>query len=288
MIYNKIDYTGKNVVITGAASGMGAEVKKLISELGAEIYALDLKEVDGNIKKFIPINLGDKKSIDEAVALLPERVDCIFHCAGIAGTTYSGKRFDPIDVVKINFIGAKYFVESVIPRMPEGSSIVMVSSIAAMGWRAHIADYMEFVKINDWDQAIQYAIEHMDDPLFMGGPETANKPYTFAKESMIIYMTYRSWDLAGSKIRINTVSPGATKTPMHDDFNEIVGKKRGSMMPVSPAGYEAVPEQMASVMLFLNSDMADYVSGQNIGVDYGMVAGIALKNAKPSPVMNAN
>lgn len=285
MSYNKIDYAGKKVVITGAASGMGESVAKLIAELGAEIYALDLKEVQGNIEKYIPINLADKASIDFAVAQIPDEIDAVFHCAGIAGSTYMGKRFEPMTVVTINYIGAKYFIELLVPKLKEKSAIIMVSSIAAMGYGVHAADFMEFVKIDDWDKQVEYLVARKDDPLFIGGPETTNRPYGFSKEAMIIYMMVRSWSLAEKKIRFNTVSPGATKTPMHDDFNEIVGKQRGTQMPVSPAGYEAQPEQMASVMLFLNSDMADYVSGINVGVDYGMVAGIMTKNFAPSIAM---
>lgn len=287
MAFNNVDYSGKNVVITGAASGMGEQVRKLIGDLGAKIYALDLKPIDEPGVQFIPVNLNDKATIDAAVAALPDRVDNVFHCAGVAGSTYLGNRFSPLDVVTINFIGAKYFVESVVDKMPENSSIVMVSSIAGMGWLSHVADYLPFTQIEDWDEAQAFVQAHLDDEKFLGGPEKANKPYTFSKEAMIIYMTNRSWDLAAKKIRINTISPGATKTPMHDDFNEIVGKTRGTMMPVSPAGFEALPEHMASVMLFLNSEMADYVSGVNIGVDYGMVAGITIKKEAPSPVMNA-
>lgn len=286
MSYQAIDYAGKKVVITGAASGMGEQVRKLISGLGAEVYALDLKPIEDPNVTYVPINLANRESIDAAIAQLPDGIDSVFHCAGIAGSTYLGKAFSPLDVVTINFIGAKRFVEGIVEKMPENSSIVMVSSIAGMGWKNHIADYLPFTQIDDWDEAQAFVNENQDNELYLGGPEKANKPYTFSKESMIIYMMNKSWDLAGRKIRINTISPGATKTPMHDDFNEIVGKQRGSMMPVSPFGKEAFPEQMASAMLFLNSDMADYVSGVNLPVDYGMVAGITIQKEAPSPVMN--
>ena len=287
MSYNKIDYTGKNVVVTGAASGMGKAVKDLIGELGANIYAYDRNPVEGNIKKWIKIDQGDKVSLDAAAAQLPDRIDAVFHCSGVAGTVYAGATFTPLDVVRINYIGSRYIVESIIPKMPENSAITMISSIAGMGWRSHIADYAEFVRINDWDETLRYAVEREDDANFYAGPEGSNRAYTFAKECMNIYMTDRSWELSGKRIRINTISPGAVSTPMHDDFNQLVGKKRGTTMPISLCGAEGTGEEMASVMLFLNSDMAAYVSGVDIPVDYGMLAGITMKSAAPSPVMNA-
>lgn len=281
MANNQIDYKGKKVVVTGAASGMGESVVNQLAELGAEIYAMDIREVKGPVKEYIPLNLGDKTSIDSAVAKLPEQIDCVFSCAGIAGTTYLGKTFTPLEVVTINFIGTRYFVESLVPRLHEGSGIVLVSSIAGMNWRTKIEDYKEFLGITDFKDAQDFVVAHENDPLFIAGPSQINKPYSFSKECIIIYSAMRSWDLAEKKIRINTVSPGATQTPMHDDFLEIVGKERGGKMNVSPAGSESIPDQQASVMLMLNSEMADYVSGQDVQVDFAYAMGVQMGRMKP-------
>jgi len=280
---SQIDYKGKKCVVVGGSSGMGDSCTKFLNELGAEIYVLDLKEPPRPCKAFVKVNLGDKAAIDAAVAQLPDGINAIFHCAGIAGRIYAGSRFTDMDVVKINFIGARYFIESMIPKMAENSAITIVSSIAGNAWRSRIKDFMDFVSnVTDWDAAVKYVEERSEDELFIGGPAIKNRPYEFTKECVCIYAAYRSWDLAAKKIRINTISPGATKTPMHDDFREIVGKERGTPMPTSPIGYEAGPDSMASAMLFLNSDMADYISGQDLPVDYGLAVKMFLgANALP-------
>jgi len=270
--HNKIDYAGKKVVVTGGASGMGESVVKLVSELGAEVYVLDLKEGVLPVKQYIPVNLAKKESIDAAVAALPNGIDAVFHAAGIAGPIYSGARFSDIDIVTINYIGMRYCIESLIPKMNENSGIVLVSSIAAFFFRGRVNDYREFVLIDDWDEAVKYISARMDDPKFAGGPVETNRTYSFAKESLCIYAMYRCWDLSEKKIRINTISPGPTQTPMHGDFREITGNQRGTPMPSSPVGREAIPDEMAAAMIFLNSDMASYISGQDICVDYGLVA----------------
>ena len=281
MANNQVVYKGRKVVVTGAASGMGESVAMQLGELGAEIYAMDIKDVKVPVKKYISLNLGDKASIDAAIAQLPEKIDHVFNCAGIAGTTYLGKSFTPLDVVTINYIGARYFVESLVPRLHEGSSILIVASIAGMNWRAHVEDYHEFLSITGFEEAQDYVMAHKDDPLINAGPPQINKPYTFSKECAVMYSAIRSWDLAEKKIRINTVSPGATQTPMHDDFLEIGGRARGGKMGTSPVGCESIPDQQASVMLMVNSDMADYMSGQDLQVDFGYATGVIMGRMKP-------
>jgi len=248
-----------------------------VSKLGKPKYfnALDRTEIkDDNIAKYIHIDLGNKDSIDNAVAQLPDRIDSIFSVAGVAGEIYRGSRFTPTQVVTINFIGARRLIESLIPRMPAGGSIVMCSSVAGSAWPMHVNVYRPFAEIDDWDEAIKYFEDRLDDPEFMGPPELANKAYVVSKETMIIYAKYRSWALSEKHIRINTISPAAIKSPMHDDFNELTGMERGTPLPGSPANIESEPVQQAAVMLFMNSDMADYVSGQDLQVDYALMGGI--------------
>lgn len=271
MIYNQVNYEGKKVVITGASSGMGEAVVKLITELGAEVYALDLKPTTLPVKAYIPVNLGDKTAIDAAIAQLPNGIDAVFQCAGIAGNSYSGRSFSNIDVITINYIGARYLIESIVPKLNEGSAIIAVASLGGVMWQSNMNAYDEFTNISDWDQAREYALAHINEPLF-GGSNTVERPaYVVSKECLIIWALKASWDLAAKKIRLNTISPGSTRTPMHKDFLAATGAP-GDSLPVSPCGFESTADNQASVMLFLNSDMAAYVSGIDIRVDYAMAS----------------
>ena len=79
------DYSGKRVVITGAFSGVGAACLELLKELGAEeVIALDVREPQGPISRFIETNLGDEAAVAAAVGQIEGQVDVLFNNAGIS------------------------------------------------------------------------------------------------------------------------------------------------------------------------------------------------------------
>jgi NAD(P)-dependent dehydrogenase (short-subunit alcohol dehydrogenase family) len=267
----QIDYKGKKCVVTGAASGMGKSVVEMLKKLDAKIYALDLKEVSDSALTYIPVNFGDKAAIDKAVAALPDGIDAVFHVAGIPGaTSYGGKSFADLDVVVINYIGARYFIEAIAKKVVDGGAITAVSSIAGFNWMRDVTNYKGFTDIADWDEQLKFLETKKDDPTWYVADPKKNQAYTFAKECLCIYCMYKSWELSARKIRLNSILPGATLTPMHDDFRKIVGGTPGSSMPTSLCGYESHPDHQAQAMLFLNSSMAEYVSGVALPVDFSM------------------
>ena len=75
------------------------------------------------------MDLSDPASIDAAVGDIGGRVDALFNVAGV-----SSGIGDPLLVVKINFLGTRHLTEALAPRMPSGSSIVSVSSLAASNY----------------------------------------------------------------------------------------------------------------------------------------------------------
>lgn len=71
------NYKDKICIVTGASSGMGYETAKMLVDLGAKVYALDIKECNiENLAGFYSCNLSDKKNIDEVFTKLPEKIDC--------------------------------------------------------------------------------------------------------------------------------------------------------------------------------------------------------------------
>ena len=86
-----LGYAGQKVVVTGAASGMGEAVARLLVDLGAEVHALDVKPVKVGVAQAIGTNLAEKGSIDVAVAALPQRVDALLSCAGLPGPPFSNR-----------------------------------------------------------------------------------------------------------------------------------------------------------------------------------------------------
>ena len=78
-----LGYEGKNVVITGAASGMGQAAAQLLVDAGARVYALDIAEVSVPVAAALKVDMKDGASIDAAVAQLPGEIYALFNCAGV-------------------------------------------------------------------------------------------------------------------------------------------------------------------------------------------------------------
>ena len=123
-------YDGRRVVVTGCASGIGADVARQLVALGAEVIGLDIRPPEQSIGEFISLDLSDPASIDAAAASIGGRVDSLFNIAGV-----SSGIGDPLRVVTINFLGTRRFTEALVPVMPPGSAIANVSSLAASAYR---------------------------------------------------------------------------------------------------------------------------------------------------------
>jgi NAD(P)-dependent dehydrogenase (short-subunit alcohol dehydrogenase family) len=266
-----LNYEGKTCVVTGAASGIGEATAKLLVDLGAKVYALDIKEPSLLVKQYINVNLGNKESIDLAVSQLPQKIDRVFNCAGIAGTIYSGRTFSQLDVATINFIGPRYLIESLIPRMQEGNSIAVVASLAGRNWQTKKDILLPFITTSSFEEAQRWFVEHEYVEGVITGKETENPPYRLSKEAAITWVKHRAWSLSEKKIRINAISPSHTETPMAKDFNEIT-KKNVTGGFVSKVGRGATPQDQAKALIFLNSDLASFVSGQDLQVDYSVMS----------------
>lgn len=273
-IKEALGYEGETVVVTGAASGMGAETARLLAELGAEVYGLDIREVTIANVKYIPVNLRNKESIDDAISKLPDKIHKVFAVAGVAGIKYRDQTFDPVDVVMINFVGHRYLVDNIIPRIPSGNAIAMVASVAGLGWWKNRENVFTLVNISDFEQARKWLESQRNNPKVLMGYE-----YAFSKECIIAYAKVKAFQLAPKRIRVNVVNPGSTETPMLPDFMtsplaKLVIETQGAI----PGRY-AKPIEIAWVLIFLNSKMASYVSGVDINVDYGYTAGMLTGQA---------
>ena len=151
-------YDGKQVVITGAATGMGYETTRLLLDAGAEVTALDIAEVHLPGVRHIRTDLGDPASVDAAVAQLPERVDVLMNCAGIPG----GTRWTAAEVMAVNVFGLRKLTESVLPRMTEGGAVVHIASIAGGMWHANVAKIFELLATTGYDDGAAWCAENAE------------------------------------------------------------------------------------------------------------------------------
>ena len=256
-MHDVLGYAGTRVVVTGAASGMGEAAARLLVELGAEVHALDVRPVKVGVAQALLANLAEQGSIDAAVSQLPQRVDALFNCAGLPGPPFSN-----LETVLVNFVGLRHLTESVLPRIPEGGAVASITSVAGMGWRKNLDAVKALVAAGGFEGGKAWC---------EANPEKAGG-YLFSKQCIIYYTKLRAAELASRQVRMNCLSPAPTATPMLPAFHGQVGKQVIDQHFQAPVGRDATPEEMAEPLVFLNSRMARFVSGQNLFVDYAYEA----------------
>ena len=251
-----LNYDGAICLVTGAASGIAKATAEILVDLGAAVYTLDVQDCSiPGIKAHIPADLSQKESIDKAFAQLPARIDKFF---GIAGTF--GFNLDLVTAFTINFIANKYMTEQyVIPRLTEGEygAVAYLASVGGSRWAWHIDEYRDIVEAETWE-GMTAAIKAKP---VEGKPGAA--AYELSKRALNYYMKLRAPGLAAKGNRMNTVAPHYTETPMLEGIIAATEASGNKMTFDSKGAFERLgkPEDAAKAIVFLNSDMAAYISG---------------------------
>ena len=254
---NYFNYEGKNCVVTGASSGMGKATVEMLVDLGASVYALDLNEctVPG-IKEFYKCNLANKNEIDETFAKLPEKIDSFFGVAGL-----SGSKTDYMTTFNCNYTANMYITLNYLKtRMTKGDAIVFVSSTAGLNWKQFKKEQDKVVHANTWEE-----VEKIVEPLAKIAMPTF--AYMYSKRCLSQFACEQAIELGKLGIRVNNVMPGSTDTGMKDEFEKMAGGEEALLAETGTAHRLASPEEMAYPIVFLNSDMASFISGIDLCVD---------------------
>ncbi len=264
-------YKNKICVVTGAASGIGKKTAELLIELDAEVYALDITKIElEGAKKFIEVDLSSKESIDLAMKQLPEHIDSFFGVAGL-----SGAKTNYYKTFTVNYIANKYITEEYLKnRMSAGGTIAYVTSTGGLYWDKYAHEFEKFTNAKTWDEMIE-ALHKQAKETTLG-----MMAYPLSKRALNYYMAKLAIELGPEKIRVNALLPGSTDTGMKKEFEVEAGGIDALVAETGTAKRLATPEEMAEPLIFLNSDMATFITGLPLIVDAGTNAMIKLKQKK--------
>lgn len=247
----------KTIVVTGCCSGIGADFAKLARQAGARVIGIDRSDPTLTLDGFIKADLGDAQAIDDAVKLLPARIDALANIAGVPGTA-------PVDAVaRVNYLGLRHLTQSLLPRMGEGASIVNISSILGAEWPARLELHRALGATQSFAEGAQWLRDH---------PVAQASCYQYFKEALIVWTLTQSQKVFLERgVRMNCVAPGPVFTPILGDFVTMLGQER-VQKDAHRMKRPAFSDEVAPVIAFLCSDASRWVSGINLPVDGGLAS----------------
>jgi NAD(P)-dependent dehydrogenase (short-subunit alcohol dehydrogenase family) len=259
MSHPVFDFTGKLVLVTGGAGGLGLSCARVFAEHGATVALADLpsSRLDDAVASLsesgkalaLGVDLSDLTVCTELPALAcqaagAESIDVLVNAVGIMRT-------QPITdltpehwarTMSINLNGVFATTQAAAERMRPGSSVINISSVAGRSGRPNAADYA----------ASKAAL------------------LSFTKSAALAY---------GPAVRVNAVCPGVFLTDMwagimadrDAEFGAGAGQRYLDEIAAKTAlGRVGLPAELAGVVAFLASDLAAFITGQAINVDGGL------------------
>jgi len=254
--------TGKKIIVTGAASGIGAETAKQLKVAGATVIAVDRNEPNVEVDEFHKVDFTNEASLDALIEELKSvNADGLANIAGVPPTAA------PETVVTVNLVALKRLTLGLVDSLADNASIVNLASLAGIGWEA------ELNKIKACGD-----LRHDDVEGFCADYQiTTENSYFFTKQALVAWTHENRWTWRDRGIRMNAVSPGPVETPILADFLETLGERAEEDMRIMDR--PGRPTDIAPVVVFLLSVGSVWLRGTNIAADGGMRANIdAISN----------
>ncbi|KGM33301.1 coniferyl-alcohol dehydrogenase [Inquilinus limosus] len=251
--------TGKTIIVTGAASGIGAATARLVTAWGGRVIAVDRHAPADPMDAFFRADLSDRASIDALVAALPEGTHGLANIAGVPPTRPAA------EVLRVNLVGLKHLTVGLAPKLADGAAIVNLASLAGLDW----AESLPAIRASE-DLGFE-EVEAFCDRHGIAGARS----YLFAKEALVAWTHRNRWTWRDRGIRMNAISPGPVDTPILPDFLASLGDRARAEMAVMDR--PGRPEDIAPAVGFLLSDASSWIRGANVPVDGGMHAHVQAR-----------
>ncbi|MDE8652335.1 SDR family oxidoreductase [Novosphingobium album (ex Liu et al. 2023)] len=259
-----LGYRDKTIVVTGGASGMGEATARILGELGAKVHIVDIQAPKVPHASYHACDLSDFAQVRATAAALQAiaPVDFLFPCAGlpphIKGALYC---------MRVNYIGTRLFVESLLPALADGAGIALISSDAALGWQKNLAQSMEMLAIADPDEAYAWCEA---DPA-----ARVRDGYTSSKEMLVVWVQHAAVKLGlDRRIRLNAIGPCPTRTAFMDEQEKLLPEGFLDAWPYPSLGRIATAEDQAWPLVLLNSPLNAAVTGAFLLTDQGFASGV--------------
>jgi len=245
-----IHLSGKTALVTGSTRGIGKATALRLAEAGATVVvtgrnedrarevAKDIKTRTGSDTFAVELDLGSRESIEAAMEKVNELVGSVDILVNNAGANRDAlflrmKYEDWEEIIRINLTGTFLVTQLALKGMlrKKWGRIINVSSVVA----------------------------------FIGNVGQAN--YSTAKAGLVGFTKTLAKELATRNITVNAVAPGFIETDMTENLPEEIKAGFLSQIPMNRFGK---PEDVANVVLFLASDLSEYITGEVIHVNGGL------------------
>ena len=253
-VFNPFSLSGKNIVISGAASGIARQCAISCSRMGANLILLDLneeglKETMTMLERseehyFDVVNLTDRERVKEVIAEGVEKVgkvNGLLNCAGISTTLpLNSVKEETLDkFFKVNVYTGYYLTQEICRRTnlsEDGASVVFFSSVAG-----------------------SYG-------------EAGKSVYGMTKGALKAVAKSLAVELARKNVRVNSISPGVIVTPINKNLPHIAEPEKRAALEAQHLLGLGKTTDIANACIYLLSDASRWVTGINLFVDGGFTA----------------